>query len=67
MAVLHARGALALEERWHQESITGSLFTGWLTKRGDALVPHISGRAFITSRATLLFDEDDPFRHGIPA
>ena len=67
MAVLHARGALALEERWHQESITGSLFTGWLTKRGNALVPHISGRAFITSRATLLFDKDDPFRHGIPA
>jgi 4-hydroxyproline epimerase len=66
MAVLHARGVLALEERWRQESITGSLFTGWLTSRDGALVPHISGRAFITSRATLLFDEDDPFRFGIP-
>ena len=67
MAALHARGALALEERWHQESITGSLFTGWLTAREGALVPHISGRAFITSRATLLFDSNDPFRFGIPA
>jgi len=67
MAVLHARGDLALEERWRQESITGSLFTGWLTTRDGALVPHISGRAFITSRATLLFDENDPFRFGIPA
>ena len=67
LAVLHARGELALEERWHQESITGSLFTGWLTARDGALIPHISGRAYITSRATLLFDENDPFRFGIPA
>ena len=67
MAVLHARGTLAFGERWHQESITGSRFSGWLTDRGGALVPHISGRAFITSRATLLFDADDPFRFGIPA
>ena len=66
MAVLHARGDLALGERWHQESITGSVFTGWLTEHEGALVPHISGRAFITSRATLLFDAEDPFRFGIP-
>jgi proline racemase len=67
MAVLHARGELALGEPWRQESITGSVFTGWLTERAGALVPHISGRAFITSRATLLFDVEDPFRFGIPA
>ncbi len=67
LAVLHARGELALEERWHQESVTGSLFTGWLTARDGALIPHISGRAYITSRATLLFDENDPFRFGISA
>ena len=67
MAVLHARGALALEERWRQESITGGLFTGWLSERDGALIPHISGRAFITARATLLFDDGDPFRFGIPA
>lgn len=67
LAVLHARGELALEERWHQESVTGSLFTGWLTARDGALVPHISGRAYITSRATLMFDENDPFRFGISA
>ena len=67
MAVLHARGDLKLGERWHQESITGSVFTGWLTERDGALVPHISGRAFVTSRAMLLFDADDPFRFGIPA
>lgn len=67
MAVLHARGDLEVGERWHQESITGSVFTGWLTEREGALVPHISGQAFITARGTLLFDADDPFRFGIPA
>jgi proline racemase len=67
MAVLHARGSLEVGERWRQESITGSLFTGWLADRNGSLIPHISGQAFITSRATLLFDERDPFRFGIPA
>ncbi len=67
MAVLHARGELPVGERWRQESITGSLFTGWLSERNGALIPHISGRAFITARTTLLFDDDDPFRFGIPA
>ena len=66
MAVLHARGRLSLGERWRQESITGSLFTGWLSERNGALIPHISGRAFITARSTLLFDDGDPFRFGIP-
>ena len=66
MAVLHARGRLAIGERWRQESITGSLFTGWLTQapNGD-LVPHIRGTAFVTADATLRFDPADPFRLGI--
>ncbi len=64
MAALHARGALALEEQWVQESITGSTFTGWLTSRDGALVPHIRGRAFVTAEATLRFDARDPFRGG---
>ena len=66
MAALHARGALAVGAPWRQESITGSLFTGWLTQapNGD-LVPHIRGTAFVTSEATLRFDPADPFRLGI--
>ncbi len=67
MAVLHARGVLRAGERWRQESITGSLFTGWVDERAGArgVIPHIQGRAFVTSRATLLFDAADPFRLGI--
>jgi 4-hydroxyproline epimerase len=64
MAVLAARGKLRPGERWRQEGITGSLFEGWLERRGDTLVPHVRGRAFVTGRATLLFDPDDPFREG---
>ncbi len=67
MAVLHARGKLAPGARWRQESITGSLFTGWLEDRQGALIPRIQGRAFITGRSTLYFDRADPFREGFSA
>jgi len=66
LATLYARGELALGQRWRQESITGGLFSAWLTSDGDQLVPHIRGRAFVTGRTTLLFDPSDPFRGGFP-
>jgi len=66
LATLYARGELALGQRWCQESITGGLFSAWLTRDGDDLVPHIRGRAFVTGRTTLLFDPRDPFRGGFP-
>jgi proline racemase len=66
MAVLHARGKLKVGQDWRQESVTGSLFTGWLTqgKSGD-LIPHIRGTAFVTAESTLRFDDKDPFRFGL--
>ena len=64
LAVLHARGDLAPGQRWVQESITGSTFTGWLEERDGQLVPHIRGRAYITGHGTLYFDPADPFRYG---
>ncbi len=67
MAVLAARGKLAPGERWRQESVTGSLFEGWLEEKGGALVPRVRGRAFVTGRATLFFDPRDPFREGFTA
>ena len=68
MAALHARGELALGQRWRQEGIAGGLFTGWLTAGPNGtVVPHVSGTAFITSEAALHFDPGDPFRNGIPS
>jgi len=65
MAALHARGRLAPGQRWRQESITGSRFVGWLEERDGRLLPRIQGRAFVTARASLLFDPEDPFRAGL--
>lgn len=77
MATLHAHGELGIGERWRQESITGSLFTGWLEERVDIggggeggerrLIPRVQGRAYLTGRTELLFDPDDPFRAGFSA
>ncbi|MEO9019145.1 MAG: proline racemase family protein [Gemmatimonadaceae bacterium] len=68
LAVLYAKGEIELGTRWRQESITGSVFTGWLTvnDRGE-LIPHVRGTAYITAEATLLFDAADPFRGGTPS
>ena len=66
MAAKHRRGQLALGEHWRQESVAGSVFTGWLTAGpGGALIPHIRGTAFVTGDATLRFDPRDPFRGGL--
>jgi 4-hydroxyproline epimerase len=65
MASLHAKGRLAVGEVWSQESLTGSLFRGWLEVQGDQLIPYVQGRAFITARSTLFFDPADPFRAGL--
>ena len=66
MAARHHRGLLALGDEWRQESVTGSVFTGWLTAGADgALVPHVRGTAFVTGESTLRFDPRDPFRGGL--
>ena len=65
MAVLWSRKKLAPGQLWRQESVTGSLFTGWLTEQEGKLTPHIRGRAFVTGEATLYFDPSDFFRGGI--
>ena len=65
MAALHARGELAVGVRFRQESITGSLFTGWLEEQGGELIPYIRGTAYVTGESTLRFDPTDPFRAGL--
>ncbi|MEO5799384.1 MAG: proline racemase family protein [Gemmatimonadales bacterium] len=65
MAVLFAKGELELGQQWRQESIVGSRFVGWLEREDDLLIPFIQGRAYVTGRSTLLFDNDDPFRFGL--
>lgn len=65
IACLIADGTLQLGQTWRQESITGSVFEGSASLRGKDIVPTIRGTAFVTSEATLLFQDRDPLRLGI--
>ncbi len=69
MAILHARGELRLDEDFRHEGILGTVFTGRLveeTRIGDraAVVPTISGSAWITGFASYTVDPEDPFPDG---
>jgi proline racemase len=69
MAVLDAMGLLADGQTFVHESLSGSLLRGRILRRtevGDrpAIVPEVSGTAWITGEHTFLIDDDDPFREG---
>lgn len=65
MACLYAAGKLAEGIQWRQEGILGTVFAGSVVGHGDAVLPTITGRAWITAESTLLLDATDPFREGI--
>jgi proline racemase len=69
MAALHRRGELALGEEFVNESVIGSRFTGRLleeTRVGElpAVIPEVSGRAWVTGMGQYLLDPTDPFPSG---
>ncbi|MFM7150779.1 MAG: proline racemase family protein [Gemmataceae bacterium] len=65
LACLHADGKLQPGQVWRQESILGSLFQGTIRMEGDQLIPRVTGTAYVTSEASLILDENDPFCMGI--
>ena len=69
MAILHARGQLKIGEPFRHEGILGTVFTGYLVEETivgpfRAVVPTITGSAWITGFATYVVDPDDPFPDG---
>ncbi|WP_221583799.1 proline racemase family protein [Microbacterium sp. G2-8] len=69
MAQLHARGELALGSDFVNESFIGTSFTGRLIEETivagiPAVVPTITGRAWVTGTAQYMLDPTDPFPHG---
>ena len=69
MAELYTRGELPLHQDFTNESFIGSRFVGRLvgatTVGGfDAVLPTITGRAWITGTAQYLLDPADPFPAG---
>lgn len=69
MAALYAKGELGMNEKFKHEGILGSIYTGELVeevKIGEynAVVPTISGQAWITAYNTLVLDHSDPYPNG---
>ncbi len=69
MATLHAKGKLALNQDFRHEGILGTVFTGRLiaeTRVGPyaAVVPTLSGQAWITGFSSYVVDPEDPFPEG---
>jgi proline racemase len=69
MALLYSRGELRVGDEFIHESILRTKFRGRIlgtTTVGqyDAIVPEITGSAYITGFNRLLFDEDDPLVRG---
>jgi proline racemase len=69
MAALHAKGMLGLGQDFVHEGILGTVFTGRLleeTRVGPyrAVVPTLSGQAWITGFAHYVVDPEDPFPEG---
>ena len=69
MAVLQAQGRMQVGSRYRARSIIGSEFEcgiASLTTVGDknAVIPTVSGRAWITGTHQLMLDPDDPWPEG---
>lgn len=69
MASLYARGKLGLGKAFRHESILGTQFIGCLVEETTvgpykAVVPTITGSAWITSISQYVLDAEDPFPEG---
>ena len=69
MAQLHARGDLPLHTDFVNESFIGTQFVGRLVEETTvagipAVIPTITGRAWVTGTAQYMLDPSDPFPRG---
>jgi proline racemase len=69
LATMHSMGLIGLDEPFIHESIINTTFKARIietTRVGDyeAIIPEITGRAFITQFIKVVINPDDPLRHG---
>jgi proline racemase len=69
MAVLHAQGRMRVGDRYRARSIIGSEFKCGIDSvtsigKTSAILPTVSGRAWITGAHQLMLDPDDPWPEG---
>ncbi len=70
MAILYARGEIGIGETIDIESIIGTKFIGKIVGEAkfgsfDAIIPEITGEAFITGKQEFFVDPKDPIGEGI--
>jgi proline racemase len=70
MALFHHRGELAVGDSFTSEGMSGLAFTGRLAAEIEvdgrrAILPEITGTAYLTGTSQFLFDPDDPLREGL--
>ena len=69
LAIHHARGEITVNQQIIIESIIGSRFTGRVVETTTfgpypAIIPEVTGTAFITGKHEFLIDPDDPLKKG---
>jgi proline racemase len=69
LAALHARGELGVGDELINESVIGTRFRGRIVEETQvgglpAVVPEITGRAWITGMGQYVLDPEDPFPAG---
>ncbi len=66
LACLAEDGVLAPGDEWVQESVIGSIYQiSYRPGINQGVIPTITGQAFVTSDAQLIFNPADPYRLGI--
>ncbi|MBY2477894.1 proline racemase family protein [Clostridioides difficile] len=69
LATLYKRGKIGIGEPFVYESFIGTTFTGVIkeeAKAGEysAVIPKITGSAYVTGVSTYIIDNDDPLKYG---
>lgn len=69
LAQLHAKGELATNQPFVNQSVIGTRFTGRVVEETTvagrpAIIPEITGRAWVTGMGQYLLDAEDPFPAG---
>lgn len=69
MAMLYEQNRLAIDEQYLYQSLFGTTFTGRIVEETAvgakrAVIPEITGRAYITGIHQFVIDPDDPLRSG---
>lgn len=69
LATLYSKGEIEINEPFVYESILGTLFKGRVVEKTqagelDAIIPEITGSAYITGFNSFLIDPEDPLKDG---